>query len=464
MGLSRRQFLRRSSLLAAGSVVLPSWLGNPFARRALAQTIGDRFLVLCFLDGGNDGLNTVVPIEDGATGTLRQAYEQARGTRSGGLRLSATSLASTELGLDAGTATPLALHPAMTGIKRLYDSGKVAVVQNCGYPYPNLSHEESRIKWERADPLHTGLGTGWLGRYLASNFGPRDLPAVSVGGGVPGELVQTGTSVLTFWRLQYFGFPADYWYWADMTDYEAAFAQLQQLGGGSAQPMQSLIGNTGNAAYSATQTYPPLHDDYVAERASWDAAYDVEGSYFKDQLRETAKVIYGVSKGAVNSRIFSVSEGGFDTHGDQGGATGAHADLLRNVSDGLELFFDDIADMGLANKVCVLVWSEFGRRVPQNSNGTDHGSQAPVFVIGGAVNGGIYGNHPNINDAALDWNGNTPYSQAAGDPYRSTDIRDVYGTLLSQWLGVTDPLTLLPLDAGDPNLEWTVPNFNLGFV
>lgn len=464
MTLSRRQFLKRSGLFAAGTVALPGWLGNPFLKRALAQTIGDRYLVLCFLHGGNDGLNTVVPVADGSSATLRQAYEAARKTGSGGLRLSPAALAATTLGVDANSNTPLALHPAMTGIKSLYDLGKVAVVQNCGYPYPNLSHEESRIKWERGDPLGTGLGTGWMGRYLASNYGPLDLPAVSVGGGVPGELVQTGTSVLTFWRLEHFGFPADYWYWDDIAAYESAFAQMQSLGGGSAQAMQSLIGNTGNSAYAATQTYPPLHDTYVADRPTWDAAYDVEGSYFKDQLREVSKVIYGVSQGNVDSRIFSIYEGGFDTHGDQGGQTGAHASLLGGVSDGLELFYNDLADMGLADKVCVVVWSEFGRRIPQNSNGTDHGSQAPMFVIGGNVNGGIYGNHPDINDAALNWDGNTEYSQTPGNPHRSTDIRDVYGTLLSKWLGVADPLTMLPLDGGDPNLEWTVPNFDMGFV
>jgi uncharacterized protein (DUF1501 family) len=464
MALTRRQFLQRSGLATAGSLLLPGWLGNPFARRAFAQALQDRYLVVCFLQGGNDGLNTVVPVADGASGALRQAYEVARGTGSGGLRLSPAELAATAIGADPGSNTPLALHPAMTGIKSLYDQGKVAVLQNCGYPNPNLSHEESRVKWERGDPLNTGLGTGWMGRYLAGNYGPLDLPAVSIGGGVPGELAQTGTGVLTFYALEWFGFPADYWYWDDIGDYEAAFAALQTLGGGSPQAMQSLIGNTGNAAYTATQVYPPLHDDYLAERASWNSQYDVNPTYFKEQLREVAKVIYGTSKGAVDSRIFSVTEWGFDTHGDQGGATGAHAGLLGGVSDGLELFYSDLADMGLADDVCILVWSEFGRRVPQNSNGTDHGSQAPMFAIGGSVNGGIYGNHPDIAEASLDWNGNTVYSQDAGNPFRSTDFRDVYGTVLKHWLGVGDPSILLPVDAGDPTVRWTNPNFDLGFL
>ena len=464
MALSRREFLQRSGLLTAGGLVLPGWLGHPLARRALAQSIGDRFLVLCFLNGGNDGLNTVVPVADGASAALRQAYEAARGSGSGGLRISPAELAATAIGNDPASGTPLALHPAMTGLKNLYDQGNLAVLQNCGYPNPNLSHEESRVKWERGDPLGTGLGTGWMGRYLASQYGPLDLPAVSIGGGVPGELAQTATGVLTFYALEWFGFPADYWYWDDIGAYEAAFASMQALGGSSPQAMQALIGNTGNAAYEATTVYPPLHDEYVDERGAWNAAYDVDPSYFKDQLREVAKVIYGTSKGSVASRVFSVTEWGFDTHGDQGAATGAHARLLGGVSDALATFHADIADMGLADDVCVVVWSEFGRRVAQNSNGTDHGSQGPVFVIGGGVNGGIYGHHADIAEPALDWNGNTVYSQAAGDPHRTTDFRDVYGTLLRHWLGVADPLALLPLDTGDPGSRWTVPDFDLGFL
>jgi uncharacterized protein (DUF1501 family) len=118
--------------------------------------------------------------------------------------------------------------------------------------------------------------------------------------------------------------------------------------------------------------------------------------------------------------------------------------------------------LGLENKVTTIVWSEFGRRIPQNDNGTDHGSQAPMFVIGGSVNGGIYGNHPNIAESALDDDGNTEYSQTGS--FRSTDIRDVYGTVLKHWLNLPNPATILPVDAGDPTKYWTVPNFNLPFL
>src|SRR6185503_16876565 len=161
----------------------------------------------------------------------------------------------------------------------------------------------------------------------------------------------------------------------------------------------------------------------------------------------------------------------YDTHSDQGAAEtdGQHYSLHAEVGNAIRLFWEDLATMGpggsnIQNKVCILVWSEFSRRIPQNDNGTDHGSQGPMFVIGGTVNGGVYGNHPNIDDLALDNNGNTPYSQAAG-AYRSTDFRDVYGTILKHWLNMPAGSipAVLPADGGDPDLYWTSPDFDMGF-
>jgi len=182
-------------------------------------------------------------------------------------------------------------------------------------------------------------------------------------------------------------------------------------------------------------------------------------------------VIYGIATGVpnVHARIMEVTTGGYDTHSDQGGVQQdmRHWQLLSELGDSLKLFYNDCVEMGVADKVVVMVWSEFGRRVPQNDGGTDHGTQYPVFVLGGAVQGGIYGRHPNINDLALSDDGNTVYSQAAADPYRSTDMRDVYGTILKHWLGMPHPTILsnvLTLDAGDPSVRWTQENFDMGFL
>src|SRR5690606_4117563 len=162
-------------------------------------------------------------------------------------------------------------------------------------------------------------------------------------------------------------------------------------------------------------------------------------------LREVAKIIYGVSSGVpgVGARFFQLSNGGYDTHSDQGGALGQHYELHREFGDSLKVFYDDLADMGVADKVLTVVWSEFSRRIEQNGNGTDHGSQGPMFVIGGpnALNGGVYGNHPNIAKSDLEGDGNTRYRQTA-HPFRSTDFRDVFGTILKHWLNMSQPQIL----------------------
>jgi uncharacterized protein (DUF1501 family) len=466
MALTRRAFIRRTGLVAAGSLLGPGWMRRPFVQEALADTLGDRYFVVVFLDGGNDGLNTVVPIANGSSGALRTAYEAARKTGTGGLQLAAADLGATAIGADPQTGTPLALHPGLSGIKQLYDLGKVAVIQGCGYPNYSLSHDTSRKSWQTG--LRSG-NTGWVGRYLAASYTGADVPAVNIRPTVATEFVQSTTSVLAIRRLAQFSFPYDSYSATDMTAKRSAFLSLCSQAAADPQPTMSYTGNSGMATLLASESYPPLSRQYQNERAGFNAQYPSTG--FARDLREVAKIIYGVSTGTsgVKARYFEVRNGGYDTHSDQGtnGANDQHNQLLHEVGDALEVFYSDCADMGVANRLGIVLWSEFSRRIQQNDNGTDHGSQGPMFVIGGAVNGGVYGNHPNINSGALNNDGNTVYSQAAGDPYRSTDLRDVYGTLLKQWLNMPQA-TILPsvlqIDGGDPNHYWTAPNFDLGFL
>src|SRR5262245_21582887 len=219
MAITRRQFIKRSSLVAAGSLLGPGLLANPFMRKAFASLEdNDRYFVVIFLDGGNDGLNTVVP----TSGPLRMGYESARGTGSGGLRLTAGDLANTAIAADPGTGTQLALHPGFLGFPGLPGDGglhdlyldtsttgvgKVAVVQGCGYPEYSLSHEESRVIWQTADPLGAGYATGWVGRHLAAQYSASAIPAVNIADSIVGEFKQTGTSVLAVRRLNEFDFP-----------------------------------------------------------------------------------------------------------------------------------------------------------------------------------------------------------------------------------------------------------------
>ncbi len=472
MAITRRQFLKRSGLVAAGGVLGPGLFGNPFVRRALADTIGNRYFVVLFLDGGNDGLNTVVPVTNGG-GSLRTAYDVARETGNGGLRLTPGQLGAALIGNDPNTGAELALHPALGGLKQLHDLGKVAVIQGCGYPEYSLSHEESRFIWETGNPLGLGsyTGSGWVGRHLALNYAPTEIPGVNIADRVVGEFRQTTTSVLALRNLADFGFPYDYDF-PDVTAQQTAFDALYVQASSGAQPTQIYIGNNGSATLVASNSYPSLHGSYESDRAVWSQLYQDLGTGTARGLREVSKIIYGVENGVpnVSARFFQLSNGGYDTHSDQGAAQtdGQHYELHQEVGDALKVFYDDCADMGVANKLCILIWSEFSRRIFQNANGTDHGSQGPMFVIGGTVNGGIYGSHPNIDTGALDDQGNTLYSQDAVDSFRSIDFRDVYGTVLKHWLNMPQGTILanvLALDTGYPaDTYWTVEDFDLPFL
>lgn len=471
MALTRRQFLTRTGLAAAGSFLGPSFLRNPLLRRALADTIGNRYFVVVFLNGGNDGLNTVTPLADGSSGALRAAYEAARVSGTGGLQLSPSDLTATAIDNDPHTNTPLALHPGLVGLKALYDAGVVAVLQACGYPSYNLSHELSRQAWQTGNPLGVaGFSGGWMGRYLAANYTSSNIPGVCINQDIAPEFAQTATNVLAINRLSQFGFPYDSFNPADRSVRRDAFAGMYGEASSSLQPALDYVGAGGSATLLSSESYPPISQTYIHDRPSFNQAYSTLKTSLASDLREVAKIIYAVKNGVpnVNARFFEVQNGGYDTHSDQGGAesTGQHYKLLREVGDAVQAFYNDCTDMGVADKLCIVTWSEFSRRVKQNANGTDHGSQGPMFVIGGALNGGVYGNHPNISAAALGSDGNTAYSQAAGNPYRSTDFRDVYGTLMKHWLNMpAAPIaSVLPADSGNPASYWTVPNFDLGFL
>ena len=468
MAITRRQFIRRSGLATAGALLGPGLFANPLVRRAFAD-LGDRYLVVIFLDGGNDGLNTVTPVNNGA-GSLRSDYENFRFTGGGGLRLTPAALAGTVVGNDPNTNAQLALHPGLIGLTQLGSSANLAVIQGCGYPEYNLSHEESRLIWQSGNPLRLPSlsGTGWVGRHLAATYGPSAIPAVCIQDSIAPDFRQSATSVLAVRRLEDFGFPWD-GYGDDEAVKEAVFNALHAAAS-AGSGTQAFIGNAGSATLTSTNSYPELHSNYETDRAAFSAQYDAIDRSIANDLREIAKIVYGVDNGVagVNARFFQLSNGGYDTHSDQGAATGQHYDLHREVGDSLKVFYDDLADMGVADKVVTVVWSEFSRRIEQNGNGTDHGSQGPMFVIGGAVNGGVYGNHPNINETDLEDDGNTRYRQTA-DPFRSTDFRDVFGTILKHWLNMTAGQITSNILIPDtlPGQYWSVANginLDMGFL
>ncbi len=486
MAITRRQFMKRGGIVTAGGILAPHFLGRSWMQDAFAALEdNNRYLVVLFLDGGNDGLNTVIPANNGL-GTLRGDYDDARGN----INITPGELTNSLIGVDPGTNAQLGIHPGFNvpsgffensagqgGLKSLYDLGKVAVVQGCGYPEYSLSHDEARVIWQSGVPLAPS-GTGWIGRHLQAQYSGNQIPAVNISDSVVGEFRQTGTSILAVRDLDNFEFPFDGAYPGDVGDpildvgkKAWAFRQLNLSAVSGAQPSSVYIGNTGAATLDASTAYQSLSGLYNADRGSFRQLYADIGRSSATDLREIARVIYGVEQGVpnVNARFFQLNNGGYDTHSDQGGADpdGQHFSLHAEVGAALKVFYDDLADMGVADRVCVVIWSEFSRRIPQNDNGTDHGSQGPMFVIGGKVRGGVYGRHPNIADSALDDEGNTEYTQNV-NTFRSTDFRDVYGTIFKHWVNLSQGTVqgLLPLDStpaaiGDPAHYWRTANFDL---
>lgn len=465
MSLSRRQFLTRTGL-ASGGLLLPSWLGNPFVRAASASAAGKSTVVI-HLDGGNDGLATVIPKDDGA-GTLRTDYEANR------INLAIGPGAPLSVGADPATGAQLGLNPGMIGLSNLFDSGKLAVIQGCGYPEPRLSHDGSNRAWRTAHPvLAPPSADGWVGNTLIElGYLGTDIPAVNIGAKVAPSFRQAVTNVLAFESLDDFGFPYDLDHPGDDLAKRACVAAQCAEAQAAGQPEQAFAGSTCSSALAATEAFV---DSYLNDRSGWAGLYDALESGIAHDLREVAKIMYGVDLGVpgMDARYFQVSMPGYDTHAHQGGGLPGdrHHDLVKALSDALTVFYADLEDMGIIDDTLILIWSEFGRRVKENGNGTDHGSAGPVMVLGGSVVGGLYGNHPDISPAGLDPQGNVAYSQAPGNLHRSTDFRDVYGTILAKWLGVSEATILSQIFspetiAYDPNDYWVTGNhdFDLGFL
>ena len=398
---------RRSFVTSALSV---AFLGGN-ARVALAQVAGaapllpgfaagagaDNVLVVVQMAGGNDGLNTIVPYSDDAYHRVRPAI---------GIPSAAVLKLNDRIGFN----------PALKGLKELYAQGKLAIVQGVGYPNPNRSHFEATQIWETAAPDHPQQ-YGWLGRYLDRRYPtgakpPSLFEAVSLGDTLPAALVASHVEVPAIGALGAFAYNAG----RDLAEKQSAGILYDGAKAGQS-PYLSMIASTARDAYHGG-------DVLRAETAAFTnkAVYPKDG--FSAQLALAARMI-GSTAG---SKIVFVSIGSFDTHA---GQRAQQDRLLGYLGDGLLAFYADLAAHGLDQKVMTMTFSEFGRRVTQNaSNGTDHGTAMPLFVVGGGVKGGIYGDHPSLTD--LD----------AGDLKYAIDFRSIYATVIEKWLG-RDPAPVL---------------------
>jgi uncharacterized protein (DUF1501 family) len=395
MPANRRDFLRSSlaasTLVSMGAATVPGFL-NSSARAASASRSNDRVLVVVQLVGGNDGLNTVVP---------HRIDGYAKGRRA--LRLPSGQIH--KLTDDIG------LHPSMGAMAGLVESGHAAIVQGVGYPNPDRSHFRSMEIWETAKLEYGALETGWLGRALDARFDAAgsDLPGLHIGGrSLPLALKSKQTEVpslttLEQYRLQIGGDVAA------KREVRDALERVARLDRPASDPLLGFVRRSTLAAYDSSKKLEGLNKG------------DAKSNYPNYGLAHRLELIAQIIKAGFGTRIYYTSLDGFDTHANQ---LGAHAALLNELSDSIAAFHKDLSGAGQADRVAVLTFSEFGRRVAENASaGTDHGAAAPVFVVGPVAKAGLIGAHPKFDD--LD----------DGDLKHHTDFRRVYASLLETWLG-----------------------------
>jgi len=402
--MKRRQFIQTGSLVS-----LPILLGgleiSAMSRSSLFGIMGsdnDRVLVLIQLNGGNDGLNMVIPLDQ---------YS--------GLNAARPTLVIPEnkvLRLNEKTG----LHPSMTGLQRLFAEEKLAVVQSVGYPNQNRSHFRSTDIWTSASAADEYISTGWMGRYFDTQFP---------------------------------GFPEAY----PNADYPDPFAITlgnlvsETCQGSLANYSFSLTGESSVRLVEETVAAPPDSSCYSQELAFIKTTIQQSNAYASkvlssfdkgnnqaiypanNRLADQLKVVAQLISGGLKTKIYVVNLGGFDTHANQvligEPENGAHATLLQTISDAVTAFTDDCAQLGIQDRVVGMTFSEFGRQIKaNNSYGTDHGTAAPLFVFGHCVHKGIFGDNPDIS---------REIAPQEGVPMQY-DFRSVYASLLIDWLGAKD--------------------------
>ncbi|MFQ5478005.1 MAG: DUF1501 domain-containing protein [Candidatus Binatia bacterium] len=471
MAISRRQFLKRGAAAAATTALSPYLRVLPGTNVSYAAGPSDAIVVLVQLNGGNDGINTVYPL----FGPQRTLYQGFRPTLMlpdtvGGLGSWSAEGFDTSSGiLDLGVnddGTTYALHPVMGAMHALYQQGKLAIVNGVHYPFANHSHFRSEDIWYSLDPTGAGSG-GWFGRYLDyAGFGATALPSVHMGSSINPMFVPAATSVFAFRKLSELAFPAD----GESTFKKAVVEGLYSesaLRDSGLYPELVSMGGTGAATISSMEDYY-LPGNGLTKAGKVEALLlDANGKYrrnnplvyssplnpednpeiaFGGGLARDLRHVAAAIRADVGARFFHVQTGGFDTHSGQEQGF-FHSYLLKKVSESVAAFYNDMAQtaglppgysgyrtQSLVDNVVVITFSEFGRTIRQNaldvsSAGTDHGTSAPQFVLGGNTLGGQFGVYPQLDN---------PGVRNEDDLRMTYDFRDFYGTILSRWLSVPE--------------------------
>jgi uncharacterized protein (DUF1501 family) len=403
MSCNRREFLGlgAASLLATGTIV-PTFLAS--AARVLAadpdKNTRGRVLVVLQLDGGNDGLNTIVPYAD-------DSYIKSRPR----LHLKANEVVKID--------DRVGFNPALVGFPKLLEDKQLAIVQSVGYPNPNRSHFESMAIWQTARLDATRATPGWLARTLDETkpASGGDTPALHVGAELlPQALAGSQQGVLSLTNLDSFRRRLRVPESAGAAEQRTALDALTSQERGKPGSLLQFVERSTVLTYTSSDRLEKVRD---ANRAGYP-----ENVPLARRLSLIAQLI----KAGLSTSIYYTQLGGFDTHANQ---LATHPALLSELGTSLQAFMKDLNNAGDSNRVVVLIFSEFGRRLMENGTvGTDHGTAAPVLLAGGAVKAGLHGPYPNLTDLA-DF-----------DPRHAIDFRRIYATLLDGWLNCSSEKVL----------------------
>lgn len=400
MKVSRRVFMRGGVAAFTFGFAAPSFL----CKMAEAEGQSSRNLVVLDLTGGNDSLSMLIPYNDSFYYSRRPA-------------LAVPAATVLQVGSDS-SGVALGLHPRLSGLRDIFNQGRLAFIQRTGYENSSRSHFLGTDIWSTANP-QSSQGAGWLGRYLDTLGSSDPLIGWNTSGQTPHSLLANLTGVPAI------SDPARYAFASPNTGSDAMLERTVATRIASHIPVEQP-----HVAFVCGVTEDAMATlDRVATVATYSPTVSYPGNGFGQALRAIA----GAMNKGIGTKIFWVQTGGYDTHSAQrvNETNGTYYGLMGTLNDALAAFYNDLNNQGLMNQTLILQFSEFGRRIAENgSGGTDHGAASTLFAIGGSVRGGFYGTAPNLNP-----NGNATLENNGNDIHFEHDFRSVYARVIDNWLG-----------------------------
>jgi uncharacterized protein (DUF1501 family) len=397
---TRRDFLKTSSLIALGPTV-PSFLGRTAFAAPPAGKPGarDTILVVIQLTGGNDGLNTVIPYTD-------ETYKKLRPT----LAIPKDQVRKID---DA-----VGLHPAMEGMAGLLQDQALCVVQAVGYPNPSQSHFDSMDYWQAAR-TRPPLTEGWIGRALKQMPSAPAFHIAATNESAPLALAGAPVRAPSLTALDDFQVKTSASGSMERKEQKMVIEGAVKPAGAPTPNLLDFVQRTAVNTYASSDRLREIGRNYQAK-----------ATYPPTALANRLKLAAQLIDAGLGARIFYVTQENYDTHA---GQANSHRNLLAELSGAVTAFYKDLAARGQADRICLMTFSEFGRRARENgSKGTDHGSGAPMFLVGGKVKAGAVGKHPSLTELEM------------GNLKHAIDFRQVYAAVLDQWLGVNSQEVLGP--------------------